>query len=58
MARAALVAAKKLGRRYIGIEIDPKYADIARKRVDSTPAPRTIEGKPNPNAGTGPHTFF
>jgi len=33
------VAAKKLGRRYIGIEIDPTYADIARRRIAATPEP-------------------
>ena len=33
------VAAKKLGRRWVGIEIDPKYAEIARRRVASTPRP-------------------
>ncbi len=33
------VAAKKLGRRWIGIEIDPKYAESARRRVASTPRP-------------------
>jgi DNA modification methylase len=27
------VAAKQLGRRYIGIEIDPKWARVARERV-------------------------
>jgi len=27
------VVAKRLGRRFIGIEIDPKYAEIARRRV-------------------------
>ena len=27
------VAAKRLGRRYIGIDIEPKYADIARERI-------------------------
>ena len=33
------LAAKKLGRRYVGIEIDPGYAEIARERVASTPKP-------------------
>jgi len=33
------VAAKKLGRRYVGIEIDPKYCEIARERVASTTPP-------------------
>jgi DNA modification methylase len=28
------VAAKELGRNFIGIEIDKKYFDIARKRID------------------------
>lgn len=28
-----LVAAKKLGRKYIGIEIDPKYVEIAEKNI-------------------------
>jgi len=32
------VAAKKLGRDFIGIELDPEYFEIARKRIDETPA--------------------
>ena len=39
------VAAKKLGRKYIGIDIEQKYVDIARTRIKNTPAPMTINGK-------------
>ena len=38
------VAAKKLGRKYIGIEISPEYAEIARNRVASTPKPLFCDG--------------
>ena len=44
------VAAKKLGRRWIGIEIDEKYADIARRRVASTPKPLFVEEPKPPDA--------
>ena len=41
------VAAKKLGRRWIGIEIDGNYAEIARRRVASTPRPLFTEPTEN-----------
>jgi site-specific DNA-methyltransferase (adenine-specific) len=31
----SLVAAETLGRRWIGIELSPNYAEIARKRVNT-----------------------
>ena len=31
------IACKSLGRRYIGIEINPEYCEIARKRVNNIP---------------------
>jgi DNA modification methylase len=30
------VVAKKLGRRYIGIELNPKYIEISEKRINNT----------------------
>ena len=47
---SALVAASKLGRRYVGYDLDPAYVDIARRRVaDSGSTEPTLaadEGKP------------
>ena len=37
------VAAKRLGRQYIGIDIDPKYVEIARKNVEKA-KPTLING--------------
>jgi DNA modification methylase len=38
-AGTTLVVAKKLGRAGIGIELNPKYAEMATKRIDETQAP-------------------
>ena len=32
-----LIAAKKLGRKYIGIELEPEYVKIAKARIDAVP---------------------
>lgn len=50
------VAAKKLGRKYIGIEIDEQYAQIARNRVASTPRPLFAAAEKPPGAQTPPNT--
>ena len=41
------VACKELGRRFIGIEIDTKYYDIAKKRMSGTIERDQIEGQTN-----------
>ena len=38
------VVAKKLGRRYVGIEIDPTYAALAEKRLELAETDKSIQG--------------
>jgi site-specific DNA-methyltransferase (adenine-specific) len=38
------VVAKKLGRRYVGVEIDEKYCCLAEKRLASAEADKSIQG--------------
>jgi site-specific DNA-methyltransferase (adenine-specific) len=33
------IVAKKLGRNYLGIELNPKYIEIANKRIAAVPSP-------------------
>jgi len=46
------VAAKRLGRKYIGIEINPEYVEIARKRINETE-----ESKSFSSQNKQPHLF-
>ena len=46
---SALVAAARLGRRYVGYDLDPAYVDIARRRVEEAlvaPAVATTNARP------------
>ncbi len=38
---SALVAAAKVGRRYVGYDLDPEYVELARKRVAAATGPRS-----------------
>ena len=46
---AALVAAARLGRRYVGYDLDEQYVEIARRRVhDSTPPTSDLDNPDHP----------
>jgi site-specific DNA-methyltransferase (adenine-specific) len=46
---SSLVAAARLGRRYVGYDLDPEYVEIARRRVAEAQAPGPSEhGDPEP----------
>jgi site-specific DNA-methyltransferase (adenine-specific) len=51
---SALVAAARLGRRYVGYDFDPSYVEIARRRVgEARVAVRpSVSGTEQPEAGT------
>jgi site-specific DNA-methyltransferase (cytosine-N4-specific) len=46
------VACRSLGRRFIGIELKPEYADIARKRLKETCPLWDVDGRIRPSAGS------
>jgi len=47
------VAAKRLGRRCICIEIEPKYCEIGKNRLQNEPMPLFVDEKPEPIKQTG-----
>jgi len=49
------VAAIQLGRKFVGIEIDPGYFDIACRRIENTPM--ALTGDPVKDKG-GKAAFF
>ncbi len=52
---STLVAAAKVGRRYVGYDLDPAYVQIARSRVrEVTPELPGISPKRSPHATAGP----
>ena len=49
---STLVAASRLGRRYVGYDLDPAYVELARRRVaDEGDAPASPAGPPPPWPG-------
>jgi site-specific DNA-methyltransferase (adenine-specific) len=46
-----LVAAKKLGRRFLGSELSPEYAAAIRRRLDEAHPGQALSGSPEPTAG-------
>ncbi len=50
--------AKKLGRGYIGIERDPDYAELARKRLASVPGPEDLSLVATPSKRAEPRIPF
>jgi DNA modification methylase len=46
------VACIRLGRRFIGVEIDPGYFEIARRRIEAELAQPRLPFEPDPPAQT------
>lgn len=54
---STLVAASRLGRRYVGYDLDPEYVDLARRRVaDEGDGPASTAGPVPAGSAVGPAT--
>jgi len=51
---SALVAAARLGRCYIGYDLDDSYVDLARRRVQETTEPSVPEVRVSRRRSVGP----
>jgi site-specific DNA-methyltransferase (adenine-specific) len=49
-----LVVAKKLGRRWLGFEISPRYAAYGRRRLEAARAGQPLDGAPEPTMSAPP----
>jgi site-specific DNA-methyltransferase (adenine-specific) len=49
---SALVAAARLGRRYVGYDLDPHYVEIARRRVAEVSEPGSLAAGTRPGSAT------